>query len=48
MLAFSGSSSEFVQKPVEQWSNEDVMAWLEGLGDWASNENISRVFLKEV
>ena len=48
MLALSGSGSEFVQKPVVQWSNADVMAWLEGLGDWALNENISRVFLKEV
>ncbi len=48
MLSFSGSSSEFVQKPVEQWSNSDVMAWLESLGNWASNGNISLVFLKEV
>ena len=45
---FSGNSSEFVQKPVAQWSNADVMAWLEGLGDWASHENISHVFQKEV
>lgn len=48
-LAFSGSSGgEFVQKPVSQWSNADVMAWLEGLGDWAFSGNISLVFLKEV
>lgn len=46
MLVFSGGN-EFVQKPVSQWSNDDVMVWLGGLGDWASH-NISRTFAKEV
>ena len=48
MVAFSEKSSEYVQKPVVQWSNADVMDWLSGLGDWATDQNISRVFLKEV
>ena len=37
----------FIQKPVSEWNNDDVMAWLGGLGDWASH-NISKVFSKEV
>lgn len=48
LMALSGGNSELVQKPVMQWDNADVMDWLTGLGDWASDQNISRVFLKEV
>lgn len=48
LVAFSGSNNELVRKPVVQWDNTDVMDWLGGLGDWASDKNISRVFLKEV
>ena len=48
MLAFSEKANEFVQKPVVEWNNEDVMDWLVGLGDWASDQNITRAFLKEV
>lgn len=47
-MALSGSNGGLVQKPVLQWDNADVMDWLAGLGDWASDQNISRVFLKEV
>lgn len=47
MAALGSGSSELVQKPVSKWNNDDVMAWLEGLGDWASH-NISHVFTKEV
>lgn len=46
-LVSSGGSTEFMHKPVSQWDNADVMAWVEGLGNWASH-NISRIFLKEV
>lgn len=48
LVVVSGSNSDFVQKPVVEWDNADVMDWLTGLGDWASDQNISRVFLKEV
>ena len=47
-LALSESGGELVQKPVVQWDNADVMDWLSGLGDWATDQNISRVFLREV
>lgn len=47
MLVFSDGINEYVQKPVSEWNNDDVMAWLGGLGDWASH-NISRIFAKEV
>ena len=48
LVAVSGGNGQLVQKPVVQWDNADVMDWLTGLGDWASDRNISRVFLKEV
>lgn len=47
VATFSGSTGKFVQRPVMQWTNADVMDWLAGLGDWAADKNISRVFLKE-
>lgn len=47
-MVYSGSNTDLVQKPVIQWSNADVMEWLEGLGEWATHHNISQVFLKEV
>ena len=48
MVVISGSNTYLVQKPVMQWTNADVMEWLEGLGEWATHHNISQVFLKEV
>jgi hypothetical protein len=48
LVALSGNEGQLVQKPVVQWENADVMDWLTGLGDWASDQNISGVFLKEV
>lgn len=47
VLALSGASGEFMRKPVSRWNNADVMAWVGGLGNWAT-QNVSRKFSDEV
>ena len=47
LLTLSSASGEFMRKPVSRWNNDDVMAWVGGLGNWATH-NVSQAFLKEV
>lgn len=37
-----------MRKPVQKWTNQDVMAWLEGLGTWPAAQNITKLFQAEV
>ena len=44
---WSGASGEYMRKPVTEWSNDDVVNWIEGLGQW-THPNISQLFVNEV
>lgn len=44
---WAGAGGEFMRKPAIQWSREDVAEWVDGLGNWATN-NYSQLFLGEV
>ena len=37
-----------MRKPVSKWTNKDVLGWLDGLGKWPKEQNISRIFQSEV
>ena len=43
-----GASGEFMRKPVSQWDNGDVLDWTVGLGDWARQANVTRLFQLQV
>ena len=42
-----GAGGELTRKPVRKWNNDNVMEWVEGLGEWAQH-NCSEIFRKEV
>ena len=44
---WSGASGEYMRKPVAEWSNNDVVEWVRGLGQW-TQPNITQLFIKEV
>ena len=43
----AGAGAKFMRKPVGMWSNEDVLEWVEGLGEW-TQPNYTDIFRKEV
>ena len=47
LWVWAGAGGEFMRKPVGKWSNDDVVEWVEGLGEWAQH-NYSDIFRKEV
>ena len=47
LWVWAGAGGEFMRKPVGKWSNDDVIEWVEGLGEWAQH-NYSDIFRKEV
>ena len=42
-----GPSGLFSRKPVSMWKSEDVLVWVEGLGDWTSPK-ITGLFQNQV
>lgn len=47
LWVWAGAGGEFMRKPVGKWSNEDVVQWMDGLGEWTQH-NYSDIFRKEV
>ena len=47
LWVWAGAGGEFMRKPVGKWSNEDVIEWVGGLGEWTQH-NYSDIFRKEV
>ena len=43
----AGAGAKFMRKPVGMWSSEDVLEWVEGLGEWTQH-NYTDIFRKEV
>ncbi len=43
----TGPDGEYMRKPVDRWTHEDVMAWVGALGNWA-HHNVSHALQKEV
>lgn len=43
----AGAEGQFMRKPVQLWTSTDVLAWIEGLGEWTV-PNITRAFQIQV
>ena len=47
LWVWSGADGEYMRKSVSEWSNDDVVGWVDGLGQW-TKPNITQIFIKEV